>query len=138
MESFLSTYKRLNSGNLDLLGTIYHPELTFVDPAHEIRGLERLTRYFSALYGGVSTIDFTFHHHLRQGEHGYVQWQMTFAHPRLAGGKTIVVAGASYLQFTADGLVVLHRDYFDLGAMLYEHVPLLGRAVTIIKRRLGT
>jgi hypothetical protein len=44
----------------------------------------------------------------------------------------------SYLQFDKAGKVRYHRDYFDLGAMLYEHLPLLGSLVKTIKRRLGT
>lgn len=138
MQTFLDTYSRLHAGNLELLRTIYDPDVTFVDPAHEIQGLERLTQYFTALYAGVDNIGFTFHHPLQQDGDGYVQWRMTFTHPRIAGGGRISVDGASYLQFGGDGLVLLHRDYFDLGAMLYEHLPILGRAVTLIKRRLGT
>jgi hypothetical protein len=70
-------------------------------------------------------------------EEGYVQWQMNFSHPRLKGGKTIVVDGASYLRFNEAGKVSYHRDYFDLGAMLYEQLPLLGRIIVAVKRRLG-
>jgi hypothetical protein len=33
--------------------------------------------------------------------------------------------------------VCLHRDYFDLGAMLYEQLPLLGAVVRTLKGRLG-
>ena len=28
-------------------------------------------------------------------------------------------------------------DYFDAGALLYEHVPVLGRIVSWLKRRMG-
>ena len=33
--------------------------------------------------------------------------------------------------------VYRHRDYFDAGALLYEHVPLLGRVIRWLKRRMG-
>ncbi len=33
--------------------------------------------------------------------------------------------------------VYRHRDYFDAGAMLYEHLPVLGRVVSWLKRRVG-
>lgn len=137
MQTFLDVYNRLSASNLELLETIYHPSVTFVDPAHEIRGLSELTRYFTELYSEVGQIGFLFRHPLRQGDSAYVQWQMNFTHRRLAGGKTITVNGASFLQFGDDDLVFMHRDYFDLGALLYEHLPLLGRAVLLIKGRLG-
>ena len=62
---------------------------------------------------------------------------MTFRHKSLAGGKTILVSGTTFLRLNDDNKVYFHRDYFDLGEMLYEHLPLLGRLLTTIKGRLG-
>ena len=33
--------------------------------------------------------------------------------------------------------VYRHRDYFDAGALLYEHLPLLGSVIAWLKRRLA-
>jgi hypothetical protein len=33
--------------------------------------------------------------------------------------------------------VYLHRDYFDAGALLYEHLPVLGTLIGWLKRRLA-
>ena len=33
--------------------------------------------------------------------------------------------------------VYRHRDYFDAGALLYEHLPVLGRVIAWLKRRMG-
>lgn len=138
MEKFLTTYTQLNAYNLELLASIYSEDICFIDPAHEIRNLSRLTEYFANLYNNISSIHFQFHHQLRLAEEGYVQWQMIFSHPRLKGGESVKVAGASYLQFNDSGKVYYHRDYFDLGAMLYEQLPILGRIIIALKRRLGT
>ena len=46
-------------------------------------------------------------------------WTMFLNHPKLRG-ETVRVEGASYLR-TRNGKVYYHRDYFDLGAMLYEN-----------------
>ncbi len=62
---------------------------------------------------------------------------MTFSHPRLRGSAPVTVEGATRLEFDETGKVCLHRDYFDLGAMLYEQLPLLGSVVRTIKGRLG-
>ncbi|HGP4674712.1 TPA: nuclear transport factor 2 family protein, partial [Vibrio cholerae O1] len=37
----------------------------------------------------------------------------------------------------AEGKVTYHRDYFDMGEMLYEQLPVLGQVIRAIKRRLG-
>ncbi|MCF8069109.1 MAG: nuclear transport factor 2 family protein [Desulfobacterales bacterium] len=138
MENFLNIYRKLNAENLDLLATVYADDIRFVDPAHEIVGLDHLHRYFDSLYQNIKSIDFRFNHHIQSGRNGYVQWEMTFSHPRLKGGSNISVPGASYIQFNGSNKVNFHRDYFDLGAMLYEQLPVLGRIITIVKRRLGS
>lgn len=137
MENFLETYKRLNAGNLELLDTIYSDPIRFVDPAHEIVGLDRLRKYFAGLYANVISIDFEFRYEMRLGDEAYVQWRMTFSHGRLNSGRPINVEGASYLQFDTTNKVYFHRDYFDLGAMLYEQLPVLGTVIAALKRRLG-
>ena len=30
--------------------------------------------------------------------------------------------------------IVYHRDYFDAGALVYEHIPLMGRAIWLLKK----
>ncbi len=138
LQRFLDLYTRLNNGNLALLPQVYSADIHFCDPAHEIFGIEELTRYFAALYRNVGMIEFTFERHRQIDNEAYVQWLMRFSHPRLAGGQPISVPGISALHFNESGLVDTHRDYFDLGALLYEHLPLLGRIITTIKRRMGT
>lgn len=137
MKNFLAMYQRLNSDNLHLLAEVYREDVVFLDPAHEIKGLSELTRYFAALYQNVDAIEFSFDHLLENGGEGYVQWLMTFSHKKLAGARPVSVNGTTFLQFDGDGKVFYHRDYFDLGAMLYEQLPLLGRLVKSIKRGLG-
>jgi hypothetical protein len=61
-------------------------------------------------------------------------WTMSFCHPKLNQGSEIVVEGHSYLV-EQDNKVIKHRDYLDVGAMLYEHIPLLGSVVKTVKRR---
>ena len=137
MEKFLAMYKDLSSDNLHLLQNVYSSDIQFIDPAHEISGLDKLTEYFSALYQNVISIDFDFKDVVQQHNSCYLQWDMSFRHKSLAGGKTILVTGTTFLRLNNDHKVCLHRDYFDLGEMLYEHLPLLGRLVTTIKGRLG-
>ena len=137
MDKFLTMYQNLSSDNLHLLQEVYSSDSQFMDPAHENNGLDKLTEYFSALYQNVVSIDFTFKDIVQQQSLCYLQWDMTFAHKNLAGGKTIVVAGTTFLRFNDNNKVCYHRDYFDLGEMLYEHLPLLGRLLINIKGRLG-
>lgn len=138
MDHFLATYQQLQASCLDLLAEIYTEDIVFIDPAHEIRGRQQLTAYFAALYANISEIGFDFSEPMLVGNRGYVQWSMLFRHPRLNGGRVVTVPGTSFLRFADSGLVEYHRDYFDLGALLYEQVPLLGVVIKTLKRRMQT
>jgi len=138
MNDFLDVYRSLSSENLHRLEEIYTADIHFVDPAHEIKGLDNLRGYFEKLYANIKSVEFDFHDPFRSESSGYVQWTMHFAHPRLNGGRNITVPGSSFLRFSDNDKVFFHRDYFDLGSMLYLHLPLIGNIVRSINRRLGS
>ena len=138
MEQFLKVYQDLKLENIESIEEIYSQDIHFIDPAHEIEGLAALRDYFENLYKNIDHIHFDFLHPARIENEGYVQWTMTFSHPRIKGGQNISVPGTSFLKFSSDNKVYFHRDYFDLGSMLYQHLPLLGAVVKSINRRLGT
>jgi ketosteroid isomerase-like protein len=137
MEKFFDVYQHLNSNNLDTLAEIYSDSIVFIDPAHTIKGLTQLRKYFDKLYTGLDSIKFDFIDHQQQGDVAYVQWRMAIRHPRLRRGNPVSVEGVSRLAFDTNQKVKLHRDYFDLGEMLYENLPLIGRVVFSIKKRMG-
>ena len=136
LRGFARQFAELDKDNLERLDELYTADVHFTDPLHDVLGLETLRRYFTALYASVSELRFDFHgfDQIAEGE-GYLRWVMSYRHPRLAGGRLIRVDGCSHLRWRDK--VYRHRDYFDAGALLYEHVPVLGRAIAWLKRRMG-
>ncbi len=134
---FAERFAALNKDNLDQLGELYSQDVSFRDPLHEIQGLTAIRHYFDELYANVSDLRFDFHafDEVRSGE-GYLTWTMHYSHPRLANGRSIHVEGCSHVQWR-DGKVYRHRDYFDAGALLYEHLPVMGRVINWLKKRLA-
>ena len=130
-------YAELSSANLDQLRPLYHEDVVFIDPVNEIHGRENLMAHFRSIYRDVleSRFEFDPDRELIDGERAMLAWTMTYRHRRLAGKRPVEVPGASLLQFRDDS-IVYHRDWFDLGAMVYEHVPLLGGVVRALKGRL--
>lgn len=137
-QGFYELYQTLNA-DADiptLLANLYHPDIHFSDPFHAISGLTTLTQYFEHLYQDVAHIRFDFHQTLVEGEQGCVHWTMYYRHPKLyKGEQDIPVEGMSLLKWQA-GKIIKHQDFFDGGAMLYEHIPLLGWGVRKIKERI--
>ncbi len=138
LSRFIALYQQLNLQQLHRLPEVYADEVVFIDPAHRIEGLAALNDYFAALYQRLAYCRFEIISQQQQGTQAWLSWVMTFSHPRLAAGQPIRVEGATRLEFDAAGKVRVHRDYFDLGALLYEQLPLLGPLVRLIKGRLGS
>ncbi|NTS76472.1 nuclear transport factor 2 family protein [Catenovulum sp. SM1970] len=134
LQHFLSTYQALNKDNLARLTDIYHDEIEFEDPLHKVVGLTDLNQYFANLYENVTDIHFDIHHYIAQDNQAAIYWTMVYSHPKLNSGQDIQVEGHSLLTIVGDR-VIRHRDYVDMGAMLYEHIPLLGWGVKAIKNR---
>lgn len=136
MDALLTMYENLDAENIETVRSLYRHDVKFRDPAHEIHGIEELISYFSSLYREVTTITFSFDDPLVVDSSSYIQWTMTFTHNRLAKKRPISVEGITYVEFDHEGKIFYHRDFFDLGAMIYEHVPLLGRLIQFLKKRL--
>lgn len=129
---FVEVYIQLTKHNLSDLEDLYHADVIFEDPAHKVIGWHNLHDYFTRLFQAVNECDFEVHDTLSDHNKAYIQWTMTFSHPRIAGGSPRIVQGCSRLEYK-DDRVIYHRDYFDMGEMLYEGVPLLGSVIRRIK-----
>lgn len=134
IQRFRSTYDGLTSGSMELLKKLYDERIEFIDPVHTIHGIDALTAYMRRMYEGVERIEFH-HHSLLAGEgEAMMTWTMEMEHQRLQPGRAIWLPGATVIRF--DRMITHQRDYYDLGALLYERVPGLGPIVQWIKKRL--
>lgn len=136
LEPFKKLYNTLNKDTLSLrvLGEVYADNIHFEDCFHNINGLEAMFEYFDNLYENVSFIHFDFEHEWINEERAMLTWTMSYKHPRLNAGKVISVQGASQLDFEQNK-IIRHRDYFDGGALLYEHIPILKQVIHLLKKR---
>lgn len=138
IQKFKSLYDNLNRNTLtaNLLAEVYADDVVFEDSLHRIHGLPALLEYFEKMYENVESIAFEWQDTALNETGGFIRWIMMFRHPRLNKGKTIEVAGVSYLG-TRKGKVIEHRDFFDAGEMLYERVPALGAVIRTLKKRVA-
>ena len=138
VKGFQQLYNTLNRDTLtfELLNSVYDDAIIFEDCFHNIKGIESLFEYFDNLYENVKYIHFDFENQWFDDNSAMLTWTMSYQHPKLNSGQVIAVKGASQLNFDKDK-IVYHRDYFDGGALLYEHIPLLKRIIFFLKNRLA-
>ena len=138
LDGIKQAWKQFDLEALDRLEPLYHPDVVFIEPAGEIRGRNELFRYFRASCAQLIECRFEFDSDLETrsttGDRSVLVWDMHFRHRKLAGGAKVSVPGSTLLRF--DQQVTLHRDWFDLGAAIYEQLPVLGGVVRSIKRRI--
>ena len=135
LERFSDYYRELKRESVADLGQIYREDVEFCDPVHCINGLEQLKSYFAATMLNVDYCAFDISELIEQEDRAVAIWTMSLRHPSLKRGKTIEVPGASHLHF--HDRIYYHRDFFDLGAMLYENIPVLGGTVRFIKSKMA-
>lgn len=129
-------FNQLRKDNLDILDDFYHKDLHFLDPIGEMKGLPKMKAYYAEMYKNVKDIRFDFSHHIADGPSHMATWTMTYQVDALNGGGPIAIKGVSDIRFDqATNLVIYHRDYFDMGAMVYEHIPVFGGVVRYLKGR---
>lgn len=148
LEQLARCYQSFDPELLTRLESLYAPDVEFVDPLHRIEGLENLQHYFAGMMHNLAQCRFEFTQFLCVDGEGasasdndnedsgeaVAFWTMHYSHPRLAGGRLLALSGNSHLRFRQK--IYYHRDYFDAGAMLYEHLPLLGYAIKKVKQRM--
>ncbi len=133
-----SAFNDLDARNLDVVDQFYAPDVIFEDPLGRIEGREELRAYYAAMYQTVLAIRFEFADDIVQDQSHVAFWSMFLRAPRLNKGREIAVEGNSLIRFGGpEDQVIYHRDYFDMGAMVYHHIPLLGRVVRHIRKRLS-
>lgn len=129
-KDFYRDIRPINTGHFE---RIYHDNVTFRDPVHEIRGAANLHAYLEMMCANLESGKFEYLDEIIAADSAYIKWNMNFRHPRL-GDRVHSVRGISHVLF--DERIYYHEDAYDLGQMLYEHVPLLGAMTRWVKGRL--
>ncbi len=136
IEQFKSTYQNMNASNIASIEALYAEQIEFNDPFHQVIGLRALKSYFEELYANVNSVSFEFGDFISKDNQHFIEWVMTVCHPKLNKGEPVHVPGATLFKTDEQQKIVFHRDYFDAGVMLYEQIPLLGKLIKWVKRKI--
>ena len=136
LAKFTGLFNELTVRNIDDIRNIYSQDVSFQDPFSTVYGLDPLADYFSNAYANVIACNFEFGEPVISGCNVCIPWVMKLRHKRIRGGKEVQVDGISQLCIQ-NGRVTSHRDYFDAGQLLYEHLPVLGKAIQWIRSHAG-
>lgn len=129
-------FDKLSKDNMSLVEEFYHPQVDFTDPVGHIKGSEKIKAYYGNMYQNVKSINFKFNNFYEAGDTVVAIWTMTLETEQLNGGSPFSVDGNSVIKFDDSGKAIYHRDYFDMGAFIYERLPVVGFVIKKIRKRL--
>lgn len=128
-------FETLSPDSVNALADHYAADARFKDPFNDVTGIAAIRGIFAHMFATLNKPRFVVTGQVLQGDQCFLTWEFHFAFRRFNAGQAQVVLGASHLKFSPQGLVTLHRDYWDAAEELYEKLPLVGGLMRWLKRR---
>jgi hypothetical protein len=133
LEKFIEFYTEFNNEKIGKIHDLYSTDVTFIDPVKGLEGIQELEKYFRNISKNLHKCNFEFFSISELDSQAYLSWKMHFSNSKLAKGKPLVVHGVSYIKFDSEK-ILYHRDYYDMGEMIYENVSPLSWIIKKIKK----
>ena len=134
IEKFKQLYQTFDSDTLTQLPAVYSPTIVFKDPVHELKGIIALGDYFAGFCKPGTKCQFEFINQIITHDQAFFQWNMHYQHSSLKMGTTLTLNGGTLIKFNSK--IVYHEDFYDMGAMVYQHLPILGWAIKKVNARI--
>ena len=128
-------FEKLSPSSVSQLHMLYDAQASFKDPFNEVKGLPEIERIFRHMYVALDQPHFVITGQLVDGAQAFLTWEFRFRFKRFDTTTLQTVRGGSHVVFNEQGLVSLHRDYWDAAEELYEKLPVLGGVMRWLKAR---
>lgn len=115
---------------------VYAEDAYFNDTLKTLRGVTAIEEYLLHTAKTVTSISVEFDDVAKSGSDYYFRWRMDFQAPKLSKGEIIRTIGMTQIRFNEEGKVVLHQDYWDSSAGLFEHLPVSNQMINTVRKRL--
>lgn len=128
-------FETLKPQSLAELHRYYAEQARFKDPFNAVQGLAAIGQVFAHMFATLEQPHFVVTGQVVQGLQCFMTWEFRFGFKTLRRGQPQVILGASHLVFSEQGLVTLHRDYWDAAEELYEKLPIVGALMRWLRQR---
>jgi steroid Delta-isomerase len=135
VQRLVDFFESMQPASVQHLRQLYTNDAYFKDPFNEVCGISEVQRIFSHMYVALQEPRFLVTNTVTQGDQCFIVWDFKFRFKRFDTVTVQTVRGCSHLQFSPDGLIAIHRDYWDAAEELYEKLPALGVLMRWLKRQ---
>ena len=134
LERYRRTLEAADRSNFDTVVDLYSERARFEDPLSRVNGKEGVRRALADAWKHVPAGRFEIHERAVTENAAFVRWSFVVDKPL---GKRTLIDGIAHLHFDADGRIEKHVDYFDAARAIYRRVPILGRILELLRKRLS-
>lgn len=131
----VALFEHLTVADLPEMGRYYATHAHFKDPFNEVQGLDAIQGIFGHMFEALHAPRFVVTNRVVQGPHCFLTWDFLFRFKSFQQDTLQTVRGASHLVLDEQGLVTLHRDYWDAAEEMYEKFPVVGGLMRWLKKR---
>jgi hypothetical protein len=131
--AYVAFFEALTPDTLADLPKVAAADVRFRDPFNDVVGIDALRTVFDAMFRDLRSPRFRVSHTAFDDDVCLMRWSLT-AEWRFGD---LTIEGMSTLRFDDSGRVTEHVDYWDAGSAVYEQVPVIGRLIRVIRKRLA-
>ena len=135
VDALVRFFETLTPQSVADLPEYYAADCRFRDPFNDVRGIAAAQAIFHHMFERLDAPRFFVRERVADEMRVMLTWDFEFRFRGWQSHKTQCIHGASLITFDANGLVAVHRDYWDAAEELYEKLPLLGPLLRWLKQQ---
>lgn len=134
VDALVPFYENLRVNDVNRFEHFYRHDACFRDPFNRVSSIEGIKRIFSHMFTQVHDPAFRVTKVICGEGDAILFWTFQFRFKGMGSKTAQTLEGVSHIAFDDQGMVTLHRDYWDAAEELYARLPLIGALMRGLQR----
>lgn len=131
LDRYCDFFEQLVPSDIERFNQIYAPNARFKDPFHDVCELTLIQTIFAHMFSVAPDARFIIQQRFVNADSAMIIWTLTMT----VREQALIMTGSTHLVFDEQGLVTLHRDYWDTGEELFSKLPYIGAPTRWLMRQ---
>lgn len=134
VDALVPFYEQLRPEDVTRFDQYYRHDARFRDPFNHVSSVDGIKRIFSHMFTQVNDPAFRITKVIVGQGDAILFWTFHFRFKSMGCKAAQSLEGVTHLVFDEQGLVTLHRDYWDAAEELYGRLPVIGSLMRGLQR----
>ena len=127
-------YETLTPDTIGYLDGLCAPDIRFVDPFNDLRGLAAFRRVYEHMFAVLDEPLFVIEDTAISGRTAYFKWNFA-ARTKGRVSMALHLVGMTEARYDGSGMVIEHIDHWDAASQLHGRLPVIGGVFRWLGRR---